>query len=1110
MSNTRIIAEIQTQADTRQLERAAKLFDEFSDAVKNGGKDAGIAYKATLSSVDKLILKQAQLKKALINERDTAKIDKYSKALVGVEQRLNVIAQKSAKVSKTQSGGGGSNGTAALLGGLGGGISGAFGVIGGAVGGGIGGAVGQQIGAATEAIVEFGKESLNAYAQFVSLQTQIETFATGDAKALQSALQQFATENPIANYADSVQGAVSLLREGFTDKEAFNALKQITEVAGGSKQSFDGIVLALSQVKSAGKLMGQELNQLRNAGFNPLIELQKTAKFAGKDLRKEMEKGNITFQDVSDALKAATSEGGRFFGQSEKLAKTYEGSLANLEDATTNLKTAFGKLLAENGVTDFNIGLTNIIRAITLFIQSDTFNSFLDGFDRWGKLLRALPIFQSAFAIKDLFKSISDASSEFVEKEAAKQKEAQEKAAKRSEAFVIRLQKAGKLPQGDPTQFLNVQGVLMEGEELKNAIDSAEKKVTQISAEAQKKREEAQRKHAENVKETNSELEKSLLQAEKKKQALQDRLELQALGLTASDIKKKYAIELAAELREIEANKQAIDKEIVVYDSEQAAKKIQLLQSFESEKTAITELYRINEAKDTKEHNEELAKAEKELKERILQLRRENIEGTFELVRQNFDNEAEILRIRESLAIESINKQFDAEKEAINEKVKLGLDATNLLLELENQRQGALTISEKRFNKERLELNDKYFNEYLSKLQEFTQRAQLVQENDFSRERIALQEQYNNGLIGRSKYYKELEILDKEQELKRAKYNLTGLVQESVAIQGEILDGNLSADEKEALKKRREQLKVEIEKAGLEVSQIQANQGTEVITKQQEQLQAAADFGVQIAQLAADSMGAILQAQIDAIDNTIAVQEDRLQNARSLAEAGFTANLQQEQDKLELLQQKREAFVRRQVIIDNIARISAQALALANAIAGASTTGPAAPFTIAAAAASVLATIATSVAQARSFNTGTAWLTPANGTQGRRVDDIPIMANKGEGIIPTAQNERFNAITKAMIEGNPKSIALAALQYPSIKKHLLPDYSFALSKAPYQQANQAQTIVEMRKHIDRLEQLIGGITIVNNNAQLNFDADGASKYMTKKQQRLADIRNKTK
>ena len=43
-----------------------------------------------------------------------------------------------------------------------------------------------------------------------------------------------------------------------------------------------------------------------------------------------------------------------------------------------------------------------------------------------------------------------------------------------------------------------------------------------------------------------------------------------------------------------------------------------------------------------------------------------------------------------------------------------------------------------------------------------------------------------------------------------------------------------------------------------------------------------------------------------------------------------------------------------------------------------------------------------------------------------------------------------------------------------------------------------------------MEQAIGGITIVNNNAQLNFDADGASKYMTKRQQKLADIRNKIK
>jgi len=52
---SRIIAELAVQADTRELERAAKLFDEFSDAVKKGGKDAGKAYEDSLGAIDKLI-----------------------------------------------------------------------------------------------------------------------------------------------------------------------------------------------------------------------------------------------------------------------------------------------------------------------------------------------------------------------------------------------------------------------------------------------------------------------------------------------------------------------------------------------------------------------------------------------------------------------------------------------------------------------------------------------------------------------------------------------------------------------------------------------------------------------------------------------------------------------------------------------------------------------------------------------------------------------------------------------------------------------------------------------------------------------------------------------
>ena len=989
-------------------------------------------------------------------------------------------------------------------------------------------------------MVEFGKESFKVAANYESLIASVQTFAGAETPELIKEIEKFAIENPVANLEASVKSLSALLAQGLSGEESIKVIKGLTEVTGGNVEQFERLTYQLAQVRTRGKLTGDNLKDLAQSGFAPLEFIAQRTGESLVQVQDRLTKGGVSYKETLQALEDATTGTGRFAGRSAAIAKTAAGALANLEDSITTFKIELGGLLAEGGLTDIARNFAEIVRAgrdlISVFKElspnTKTFFGILSKetarqIPVIGQLITAYDALSlaartynqskteiGAFDIKKaeaaLFpfgnnlikKSIFEIDADPLQLGIEKQKRLIEDA----NIEIENLQNKADEDGLNNAEKNRLKRLLIERQKYGTITKDQEKVLKQLIKDDLKASEELVKQS----KETTEKLAKAYTDRQSRLADIQDKISIASISENQSSdaIKQKYAIELAAELREIEANKQAIDKEIVVYNSEQAAKKIQLLQTFEAEKTAITELYRINEAKDVKEHNEELVKAEKELKERIIQLRKENIEATFELVRQNFDNEAEILRIRESLAIESINKQFDAEKEAINEKVKLGLNATNLLLELENERQGALTVNEKRFNKERLELNDKYFNEYLTKLQDFTQRAQLVQENDFSRERIALQEQYNSGLIGRRKYYKELEKLDKEQELKRAKSNLTGLIQESVAIQGEILDGNLSADEKEALKKRREQLKVEIEKAGLEVSQIQANQGTEVITKQQEQLQAAADFGVQIAQLAADSMGAILQAQIDAIDNTIAVQEDRLQNARSLAEAGFTANLQQEQDKLELLQQKREAFVRRQVIIDNIARISAQALALANAIAGASTTGPAAPFTIAAAAASVLDTIATSVAQARSFNTGTAWLTPANGTQGRRVDDIPIMANKGEGIIPTAQNERFNAITKAMIEGNPKSIALAALQYPSIKKHLLPDYSFALSKAPNQQANQAQTIVEMRKHIDRLEQLIGGITIVNNSTDVRFDEDGVSKFSTKRAEKIKNIRNK--
>lgn len=60
-----------------------------------------------------------------------------------------------------------------------------------------------------------------------------------------------------------------------------------------------------------------------NAGFNPLeVIAKKTGKTLG-ELKKEMEKGAISAKMVEEAMKDATSEGGRFFNGMELASKTF-------------------------------------------------------------------------------------------------------------------------------------------------------------------------------------------------------------------------------------------------------------------------------------------------------------------------------------------------------------------------------------------------------------------------------------------------------------------------------------------------------------------------------------------------------------------------------------------------------------------------------------------------------------------------------------------------------------------------------------------------------------------------------------------------------------------
>jgi tape measure domain-containing protein len=162
------------------------------------------------------------------------------------------------------------------------------------------------------------------------------------AQSMVSNLQSMASKTPFG-MADLQSGAQTLLSFGQSAESIMPTLKMLGDISLGNKQKFESLTLAFAQVQSTGKLTGQDLMQMINAGFNPLqIISEKTGKSIG-ELREIMEKGGISADMVTAAFKSATSEGGRFFNGMESASKTFAGRLSTLKDTFMELAGAFSQ-----------------------------------------------------------------------------------------------------------------------------------------------------------------------------------------------------------------------------------------------------------------------------------------------------------------------------------------------------------------------------------------------------------------------------------------------------------------------------------------------------------------------------------------------------------------------------------------------------------------------------------------------------------------------------------------------------------------------------------------------------------------------------------------------
>jgi len=165
------------------------------------------------------------------------------------------------------------------------------------------------------------------------LQTSFSVLLGSEEKAidLTGELKKVGASTPF-EITGLAQASKTLLAFGVEQEKLIPTMTKIGDVSLGNNEAFQSMSRVMGQISALGKLQGGDLNQLINWGWNPLNEITNRTGESMEKVRKRMSAGKVSYKEVEQALKDATSEGGRFYEGMAKGSETLSGKLSTLSD----------------------------------------------------------------------------------------------------------------------------------------------------------------------------------------------------------------------------------------------------------------------------------------------------------------------------------------------------------------------------------------------------------------------------------------------------------------------------------------------------------------------------------------------------------------------------------------------------------------------------------------------------------------------------------------------------------------------------------------------------------------------------------------------------------
>ena len=192
--------------------------------------------------------------------------------------------------------------------------------------------------------IDFGRGAIQAVADYENVQISLETFlgSAEQAKQVFADLEQFSIKTPFTPEQVN-QAGKALLAFGEPVEGLQTTLGRIGDVASATGKDFNELAVIYGKARVQGTLFAEDINQLTEAGVPIIGEFAKQLGVTEGQVKKLGSEGRISFANLEEGFASLTSEGGRFFGLTDKLSQSTSGRLSTLEGNWTELKRTVGE-----------------------------------------------------------------------------------------------------------------------------------------------------------------------------------------------------------------------------------------------------------------------------------------------------------------------------------------------------------------------------------------------------------------------------------------------------------------------------------------------------------------------------------------------------------------------------------------------------------------------------------------------------------------------------------------------------------------------------------------------------------------------------------------------